>query len=43
MKDDVYEKKYEKTNNSKYNEKCNYNKYNNKILVRTLVVKRVRA
>ena len=33
----------EKTNNSKYNEKYNNNKYNKKILVRTLVVKRVRA
>ena len=43
MKDDVSEKKYEKTNNSKYHEKYNNNKYNNKILVRTLVVKRVRA
>ena len=43
MKDDVSGKKYEKTNNSKYNEKYNYNKYNKKILVRTLVVKRVRA
>ena len=43
MKDDVSEKKYEKTNNSKYNEKYNYNKYIKKILLRTLVVKRVRA
>ena len=43
MKDDVSEKKEEKTDNSKYHEKYNYNKYNNKILVRTLVVKRVRA